>query len=148
MTTLKDELRAITIGSKKIFRREKVKIPVFNYDEDPPKKTGEKEIELQQLTVKQRADAAGSSTQITNTDSGEAEFSFSAFQVWLVIFGAYAPGTDELLYDEVDFDELQSHPSGGWFDDLSTAAINLNNVTRADAEKNLEKTPTDSSSTP
>jgi len=58
------------------------------------------------------------------------------------------PGTEEVVFEDTDTDMIMAWPLGTWFTELHEAFERLTDISLPDAEKNLEATSTDSSSTP
>jgi hypothetical protein len=104
----RDALRAKTVGSAKQFRSEIVTV-------------GGEEIEVRQLSVRDRLDVYNRSTKNGVLDPLQ-------FQIWAVISTAFVPGTNERLFEDGDYDSLVDQPTGNFIDKLSEAAINMLNV--------------------
>ncbi len=127
--SVRDELRARTLGSKKVFNKKIIKHNGRNY-------------ELRQPTLAQRAELRRKVL--------DYEGNFDVFEslIWMVVFYTYVPGTDELVFEEADYDILRSFPSGSWVDEFSDAASSLINIDISAITKNLEETASDSGSSP
>jgi hypothetical protein len=93
------------------------------------------EVEVRQPSVKSRRDLMKRAT-----DGGSVDLAL--FMVWGVIFNTYVPATNELVFDEMDFDALMEKPVGGFIDQLSEAASEMMNV-----DEDLENKAKNSSKT-
>jgi hypothetical protein len=101
------------------------------------------EVEVRVPTVGARG-AIFKASGISGGDMSRADF--GKMQVSAVIACTYYKGTSQRVFQDTDYDELMNQPSGGVFDLLANAAINLLNV-KEDAAKKSETTPSVSSST-
>jgi hypothetical protein len=126
--SMRDKLRAKTVGAAKTFKSEKV---LFD---------GEEFI-VRQPSVTQRGEILKKSKistgDIERMDPGE-------LQVWATIHCVYTPPTPELpngeqVFEEADAESLRGEPSGGYVDAFSEIALKLMNVGE-EAEKNSQKT--------
>ena len=126
---IRDELRARTLGSKKVFKSKIIK------------HNGQK-YELRQPTLAQRSELR------KRVLDDEGNFDIFESLIWMVVFYTYVPDTDELVFEEADYDILRSFPSGSWVDEFSDAAASLININAKEIAKNLEETANDSGSSP
>ena len=62
-----------------------------------------------------------------------------SFLVWSVIHNTYVPNTDELVFDELDYDSLVDNPTGGFVDEFSEVAARLVNVDTASKKKAIKR---------
>lgn len=123
--SLRDQIRAATLGAKKEFKTEIVAV-------------NGSEVEVRQPTLKERSDLR---KRCTNVTEDSVEFNLFEFLIWAVIGFSYVPGTDEKVFHETDYDGLSAMPAGGWFDELSEAASRLTNVESKKSNSDSEKTP-------
>ena len=106
-----DKIRAATVGSKKVFRTEIVKID--NVD-----------IEVRELTKIRRS-------EIIKDSDGDNQ----KLEQLLLIECCYEPGTDNKPFSLTDVEALWSFPSGGFLDDLLNAVTRVHGITRVEDAK-------------
>lgn len=126
----KAKLRALTLGTKREFKKEIVEIDNVKF-------------ELRQPTIKQRGEIQNKSMKLNlSADSEESKATFDMFTFLLcaVIELTYVPGTDEQVFSEEDIPTMQDMPAGSWFDTLSQTASTLCNVKENDVKKLSEET--------
>lgn len=122
-----DAIRAATIGSKKKFAEEIVEI-----DENPDIK-----IVMKQLTIAQRQEAS------KHARLPDGDVDIFEWQIWCILLGSLDPDSGERVFQEEDYGELKSHPSGGFIEQLAAAATRVNIVLVEDeeaVEKNSDET--------
>jgi hypothetical protein len=128
--SLRDKLRAKTVGAKKEFRQEEV---LFD---------GETFI-VKQPSVLQR----GQILQKSKAQVGDAEkLDTAQLFAWATIHCVYTPDGEQ-VFDEKDYESLVNQPAGGFVDTFGAAAMKLMNVDTEQIAKNSGKTPKSSSST-
>ncbi len=115
--SIRDELRAITVGSKKDFTSKTVKFKG-------------KEFEIRQPSIKDRKNLRKYSVD----ENGDWDVLEAL--MWMVIFHTYVPGTNERVFEEQDYEELSSMPTGGFIDAFAEVAAKLLNVDAKALEKN------------
>jgi hypothetical protein len=132
--SLRDKLRAKTVGAKKEFRQTEV-----TWD-------GETFI-VKQPTVAQRAyimSKAKAQSAFGKDDPDRMDL--GELMVWAAIHCTYTPD-GEKVFEESDHDSLIEQPSGSFVDEFGSAALGLMNVDSKEIAKNSDKTPNDNSST-
>jgi len=122
--TLRDKIRSATIGASNKIGTRIVEVG------------GGQKIEVRQPTIKQRNDLRELCVSKVPLGNGDFEMTHDgvAYQVWGVIRFCYAPGTDERIYDDADYDTLANQPSGGFMDTLFEMFVSISNVD-VDVEK-------------
>lgn len=90
---------------------------------------GEK-FEVRQPTVKGRNDLYKKCID----DNGQMDM--TAFIVWGAILHTYAPNSDDLVFEDADYDVLSNLPSGGFLDLLSEAVSEVIGTDRKKTTKN------------
>lgn len=120
----RDKLRSATVGGKKTLKKEIVTV------------NGEK-FEVRQITVGDRKKLVERATSIVD---GNPRINFVEWNLWQVILATFVPGTEERVFEDADYDELISHPAGGFIDELSTALDRLNSVNQEEVAKNSAQT--------
>ena len=128
----RDKLRKATLGAPSVFKSE---IVTFN---------GAK-FEIRQPTIKARSNLRSRCTTVKGPS--DVDFDMFEFLVWSVIANTYVPGTDDLVFDEADYDALVQNPTGGFMDQFSEVAAELMNVEPDVKKKSSKKAQKDSSST-
>lgn len=129
--SIRDLIRAKTVGAKKTFREERLAL------EDGL------EVIVRTPTVRERSEIMRRAG-VTANQNGRVE-DIASLQVWAVIYCTYTPN-GERVFEDADAATLMEMPAGSFVDEISETAINLMNV-KAEAEaKNSEKTPSASSS--
>jgi len=103
--TTKNDLRSLTVGGKKNFRKKVVEID-------------EAKFEVRQLSV-------GDRQKIYDKSSKGDKISSSDFLVWSVIYCTFVPGTEEKVFDDADYESLMAQPSDSFVDKLGQAAGEL-----------------------
>jgi len=122
--SMRDILRAKTVGAKKQFKSE-----IVEWD-------GEK-FEIRQPSVGQR----GKILQASKVQTGDVEkMDFAKLQAVAVICCTYVPGTNEQVFEEADLDALMELPAGSFVDEFSQVALRLMNVEAEVAAKNSVET--------
>ncbi|MCK5604287.1 hypothetical protein KAR91_20530 [Candidatus Pacearchaeota archaeon] len=107
--TLRDQIRAATLGEKSEFKNE---IVTYN---------GVK-VELRQPTVKVRKDLMDKSM------NEDGKINVLMFMTYGVIYNTYIPDTNELVYEETDFDAMMDKPVGCFLDSFGEKISNLLNI--------------------
>lgn len=104
--SLRDNIRSKTIGAPKHFKKNIVKID-------------DVEVEVRQMSVKDRLEI------FSKSSNGEGGVDALRFQLWSVIYSCYVPGTNEKVYEEHDYDQLVSNPTGSFVDILAGEVTKL-----------------------
>ena len=115
--TLRDQIRAATLGEKSEFKNE---IVTYN---------GVK-VELRQPTVKVRKDLMDKSM------NEEGKINVLMFMTYGVIYNTYLPSTNELIYEGTDLDAMMEKPVGGFLDIFGERVANLLNIEDEGGVKN------------
>jgi hypothetical protein len=105
----RNALRSAILGKSPVFRKE-----IVEYE-------GEK-YEVRQPSYKARK-------ELFNKCMDEnGKIATGEFLTWGVIYNTYVPDSDELVFEESDYDVLMSMPSGGILDKLGSVASKLLNA--------------------
>ena len=120
----RDTLRKATLGATREFRKEIVE-------------WGGQRFELRQPTIKARATLQSKCMKIAGKD---VQTDTLNFMVWSVIQNTYVPGTDDLVFEDGDFDSLVEDPTGGFLDAFFEVAAELTNIDVAGAKKHSPET--------
>lgn len=121
---LKSKLRQATIGTTQHFEHKTVE---FN---------GQK-FDIRQPSIKARSQLR---LRCTTTSNDGIEFDMFEFLVWSVIHNTYVPNTNDLVFDEADYDILVANPTGGFMDEFAEVAASLVNISVDNKKKNSAKT--------
>ena len=111
----RDDLRSAILGAVPVFAKEVVEV-------------SGKEYEVRQPTNKARRDLFKKAVD----EAGKIDM--MDFMIWGVILNTYVPDTNELVFEDTDYDVFANKPSGGPLDKLGEAATRLLNV-EVDVEK-------------
>ena len=119
MSEFRDKLRSKTVGAKKVFKK-----IIVEWEGD--------KFEIRQPTVAMRAEITKKSLEGFNRDAIDGgsiveSIDPGRLQVYSVIYCTFVPGTDDLVFEEADFDMLRSQPSGGFMDLFAANATKLIN---------------------
>ena len=125
--TTRDEIRSKTVGSKKVFRSEKLSYNGM-------------EIEFRQPSIRLRKEIHDRSIKEGKEDEGKVDL--WTYMVWSVIYCSFVPGGKELVFEDGDFENLMDQPAGGFVDEFSTKIAELLNVDVEDKLKNSAATAT------
>ena len=121
--SLRDQIRTATLGSGAKFKSEVVEYNGI-------------EVEIRQPSVKVR-------TELFNKCMDEnGRVKMTEFLVWAMIYNTFVPNTEELVFEEEDYDSLMARPAGGFLDKFGNKASELLNV-----EDDIEKKSTASAKT-
>ena len=122
-TNTRDRLRSLTVGSPKKFKSELVSF-------------GGEDFEVRQPSI---------STLRTIAEKAEREGSVGMIDLglWGMILCTYVPGTNNLVFDEIDYDEIISHPKSKFIELLTAKAIDYIALNPVELEKNSEATDND-----
>ncbi len=129
--SLRDRLRAKTVGAKKKFPSE-----ILEHD-------GE-QYEIRQPSVANRA-AIMKKARIQTGDVEQLDI--AALQIWAIIKCTYVPETNERVFEDSDAQNFLDGPGGLFVDKFAAVAMRLMNVEAEGIEKNSEEITNDSSST-
>lgn len=121
---MKSQLRAATLGQKKVFEKRIVEV------------NGNK-FEIRQPTIGQRGNIRNKSVRFG--DGEGAGFDMFAFLICAVVELTYVPETNERVFSDEDYEELKSIPAGNWFDELTKVASELCNVKSDEVKKPSEE---------
>ena len=91
----RDKLRSLTVGGNKTFSKH-----IVEY--------GGEQFEFRTPTV-------GTFRRIRNLATLDGEADEAAIVIWGIIYFCYVPGTDERVFDDVDFDNFMNSPLNGFF---------------------------------
>jgi len=122
-SSLRDQIRAATIGGRKTFNTEIVEV------------NGVK-VECRQMSIKDRARLVADTEVEGQPDKVDTE----KWQILNIIRNCFVPGTDERVFEETDYEVLASQPCRSWVDELSQVLMRLNNLDVEEIEKNLKTT--------
>lgn len=131
MADLRKQLRAITVGSKNIFKKEIEKFGGNEFEIRQPTVALKSKI-MQKCRVSVDEDTDDKEVKTISTES----FNLGAMQVWSVIYCTYEPGTDNLVFEETDEPALSQKPAGSFVDQFSATAMKLMNVQPEEDAKN------------
>ena len=123
--SLKDKIRAATVGKRKTFKSE-----IVSFDGV--------DIEVRQLSLAARRDyMTASLDKVTDSKGNETQqANLLKLQVNAVIASSYVPGEDTLIFDETDFNSIKDSVTGGYADAIWEAVQRLSNITTDEAKKN------------
>ena len=122
--TLRDQLRAATVGSKRVFKSEVVEVEVAG---------GQKlQIEVRQMSIKERSEYFKASNDVKDNKVTD----IVKMQVNGIISSCYVPGTDEKVFDMSDYDVLSQSVTGGFADKIWEKIQELQDFTLEKAKKN------------
>lgn len=127
----RDRLRSMTVGAKKDFRTKLVEVD------------GE-EFEIRQPSIKERS-AIIQRAQVGLDDDNKPKVDPGIMQVESILRLCYVPGTNELVYESGDRENLMGQPTGGFVDELGQACMKMLNI-KKETEKDFGKAQRDSSS--
>jgi hypothetical protein len=120
--SVRDRIRAKTVGAKGLFRNERVKLD------------DEIEVEIRQPSVGDRASIVDSAATPDENAPNGVKIDLAKLQVSAVLACAFVPDTDEKAFEEADRPRMLAAPAGGWFDDLAKVAMRMVNVDTVDAK--------------
>lgn len=112
----RNALRSALLGSSPVFKKE-----IVEYN-------GE-QYEIRQPSVKARKQLF----EKCMDENGKIQT--GDFLVWGVIYNTYVPETNELVFEDTDYEVLMAKPSGGILDKLGAIASKLLNVEDDSIEK-------------
>lgn len=115
--SLRDQIRAATLGQTAEFKKEIVKYNGVD-------------VEIRQPSNKSRKAIMAKSM----TEDGKVDF--ADFMAYAVIENTYVPDTDELVFEATDYDVMLSKPTGGFMDRFGTTTSELMNVEEGEEGKN------------
>lgn len=107
--SVKDMIRAKTLGAKVTFRS-----TVFEYEGV--------EVEFRQPSLK------GRKILLDRAKNASGEMDMTDFIVWAVICNTYVPGTNELVFEDSDYDMMVNTPAGSFVEQFGQEIANLMNV--------------------
>jgi hypothetical protein len=111
------DLRAATVGAKIELQSEIVEFKGLKY-------------ELRQPSLRERKQLR---QKIFNEDGTVDVFEA---MIWLTIWQTYIPGTNERVFDEVDYEMFLNNPSGSFVDDFGTKIVMMSNLDLDNIRKN------------
>ncbi len=132
MSDLKNKIRAKTIGSTKVFKSR-----IIEFDE--------MEIEIREPSVKVWGQILKAVTGIEK-DNTSGKMEYDKYLIWSVIYCAFVPGTDEKIYEDTDYETLESYPKSGFVGEFSEIAMDMMNSNQEEVEKKLDETASDNQS--
>lgn len=109
--SVRDSLRALTIGSTKHFKRTTVTIDGNDFEVRSP-------------SVKQRA----AIFKMAGVSDKDKQPDIAALQAAAVIELTYVPGTEERVFSDKDYAAIYDSPAGSWVDELAEVAMGTLNV--------------------
>lgn len=115
--SVRDQIRAATLGEKSEFRSEVVKYNGVEVEVRQPSVKARKEL------FKRCMDEAG------RVDTME-------FLTWSVIYNTYVPNSNELVFEDTDYDAMVEKPAGGFMDQFGEVAARVMNV---EEDEDVEK---------
>ena len=124
ISAAREALRNSTLGERNVFKSKLIK---YNGSE----------FELRQPSIKARNTLQ---RDCTTFSKGEADFNPFEYLVWAVIRNTYIPGTDELVFEEADYDTLVAKPPGGFMDLFGEEISLLMNVDVGAKKKSSSET--------
>lgn len=110
--SLRDAIRAATVGSAKDFKKEIVNVNGVD-------------VEIRQLSVGERMEIG---TLSRPKDDEETVDSRRAFGVLAILRMCYEPGTETRVYESGDADSILASPSRSWADTLMDHCIDMLNM--------------------
>ena len=113
----RDKIRSATLGKGNKLQSEIIQVNGVD-------------IELKQPTVKVR------NQLLYQAQTEQGDVDFNDFLLRGIIQCAYVPGTNELIYEDEDYETMEGKPVNDFVDDCSNAVMRLLNVTPGDVEKN------------
>ena len=121
----RDLLRSKTVGKEAVFQKELV------------------EYDGSQLEVREPTVSIWSKIVDKSRPEENADLDLEMFTLWTVILCTYVPGTDELVYEEDDYESLSKQPRTGFMGKLNNAATKILAPSQFEAIKNLKATTSD-----
>lgn len=106
--SIRDQIRAATIGAKSEFKTELVDWNGV-------------EVEIRQPTHKSRKEL------FNKCKDKDGNLDATEFLVWSVIRNTYIPKTNETVFEAADYDALVEKPAGGFLDKFGEVAVRLFN---------------------
>lgn len=139
MSDLRDAIRSKTLGAEKNFASTTLEVHGEDVEVRQPTVAGKgRIIQKCKLSVDDMPEQ-GESDEESNEQIAQVmmqKVNMSEMKTWAAIYCTYVPGTDERVFDEVDFDALMKQPAGSWADDLGTEAMQLMNAKPEEDAKN------------
>ena len=132
MSEAKDKIRAGTVGSKKIFRSRIVEFDGM-------------EIEIREPSVKTWGLILKAAMGMDG-EEGKNKTEIDKYLIWSVIYCAFVPQTDEKIYEETDYETLETFPKSGFVGEFAEIAMDMMNSDQEETEKNLDATVLDNQS--
>jgi hypothetical protein len=115
--SLRDQIRAATVGSKNTFKSEKVTLNGID-------------IDVRQISIKARDMYVESALQ------KDQSVDLLKLKINAIIASCYVPGTEDLVYEDTDFDLISQSVTGGYADKIWVAIQKMSNLTIDDVKKN------------
>ena len=115
----RDTLRKATLGATREFRKELVEWEG-------------QQFEIRQPTIKARAELQ---SKCVSSKGKDIQTNTLNFMVWAVIQNTYVPKTDDLVFEDADFEALAGNPTGGFMDTFFEVAARLTNIDVESAKK-------------
>ncbi|AHX01190.1 hypothetical protein M316_0125 [Nitrincola phage 1M3-16] len=106
--SIRDKIRSATVGKQAKFRSK-----IFNYEGV--------DVEFRQPSIKAKK------ILIERSKGKDGEFDMVNFLVWAVIANTYVPETNELVFDDTDYDVLVEQPTGSFVDKFGAEIAELMN---------------------
>lgn len=114
--SIRDDLRSKILGKAPVFKSEIVEYDGCKY-------------EVRQPSVRSRKNL------FEKCMDEEGRVKTGDFLTYGVIYNTYVPGTNDLVFEETDYDVLMNQPSGGILDKLGAVASTLLNTEDESVEK-------------
>lgn len=130
MSELRDKIRAKTVGSNKIFKSRIVEFDGVD-------------IEIKEPSVKTWGQILKA---VMTIEDGVSKTEMDKYLIWSVIYCAFVPGTNDLVFEDADYDSLESFPRSGFVGEFSEIAMDMMNSDAERTEKNSGETAIDSQS--
>ncbi|MFN7134921.1 MAG: hypothetical protein ACK4N5_22785 [Myxococcales bacterium] len=145
--SLKNLIRARTLGTPKLRRKEAVELEISTTDGESEAVT----FLLIQPSIDEKAEIYRRLGITKAEEKTDSSFNMARLQVAAVVACAHAPSVEgeapEKVYTLADEPELLAMPSCRWFDELSKKSLELLNYSESAAKKDFAPTETSASST-
>ncbi len=130
MSELRDKIRSKTVGSNKIFKSRIVEFDGM-------------EIEIREPSVKTWGQILKA---VMTLEDGVNKTEMDKYLIWSVIYCAFVPGTNDLIFEDADYESLEGFPRSGFVGEFSEIALDMMNSDAEKAEKNSDATASDNQS--
>lgn len=113
--SIRDKIRSATIGKTKKFKNE-----MFDLGDGI-------EVEFRQPSLKAKSILMEKATKGIGSD-GKMQIDMIDFLIWSVITCTYVPNTNDLVYEEEDYNEFKNMPTGSFVEEFGNKVSELMNV--------------------